>query len=82
MEELKTSPNESEALSAPELVARALDRELNAGAPPPLPVNDLTMAVKKKKKPLAEDGAGAEKRKADGGEAGTPPEKKARLDDA
>ena len=53
----------------------------DAGAPPPLPVNDLTMAVKKKKKPPVEDGAGAEKRKADGDEARTPPEKKARLDE-
>ncbi len=54
VEELKTSPNETLAQSAPALAAQALDRELNAGGATstnaPQAVNDLTGIVKKKKK--------------------------------
>ncbi|EIM86597.1 uncharacterized protein STEHIDRAFT_111072 [Stereum hirsutum FP-91666 SS1] len=94
VEELKTSPNEIHE-SAPEMVARALDSELNktggsgatAGAQAAvgqLPVNDLTTMVKKKKKPVVEPevvttGSG-EKRKADE-ESESPKEKKARLEE-
>lgn len=92
MDELKLAPNDERdgGLSAPELAQRALDRELNS-APgearqrPDLPVNDLTsMVVKKKKKaPVAvpEASGAAEKRKADDGEAQTPQDKKARLEE-
>ncbi len=59
VEELKSSPSgEGAGLSAPEIVANALDEELNAPAssskvPSGGLVNDLTsMVVKKKKKPL------------------------------
>ena len=45
----------------------------------PLPVNDLTTMVKKKKK--APDANGAEKRKADDESSNSPAEKKARLED-
>ncbi len=85
MEELKSAPNDERdgGLSAPELVERALDRELNAPttARQDLPVNDLTsMVVKKKKKaPAPEMSGAAEKRKAEDGEAQTPQDKKARL---
>ncbi|KAI9448771.1 hypothetical protein BJY52DRAFT_303650 [Lactarius psammicola] len=90
VDELKSAPNDERdgGLSAPELAQRALDRELNA-APAPrqdLPVNDLTsMVVKKKKKapaPAPEASGAAEKRKAEGDEAHTPPDKKARLDES
>ncbi|KAH9072389.1 hypothetical protein EDB83DRAFT_2362838 [Lactarius deliciosus] len=90
VDELKSAPNDERdgGLSAPELAQRALDRELN-GAPAPLqdlPVNDLTsMVVKKKKKapvPVPEASGAAEKRKAEGEEALTPPDKKARLDES
>lgn len=91
MDELKSAPNDERdgGLSAPELAQRALDRELNAAAPPVsrpnLPVNDLTsMVVKKKKKapaPAPEASSAAEKRKAEDEEAQTPQDKKARLDD-
>ncbi|KAI9433529.1 hypothetical protein H4582DRAFT_1882732 [Lactarius indigo] len=90
VDELKSAPNDERdgGLSAPELAQRALDRELN-GAPAPLqdlPVNDLTsMVVKKKKKapaPAPEASGPAEKRKAEGEEALTPPDKKARLDES
>ena len=90
VDELKSAPNDERdgGLSAPELAQRALDRELNA-APAPrqdLPVNDLTsMVVKKKKKapaPAPEASSAAEKRKAEGEEAQTPPDKKARLDES
>ena len=63
VEELKTTPNEP-VLSAPEMVAKALDKELNAsaatssgsGSKPAAPaqVNDLTGMVKKKKKAAPE----------------------------
>ncbi|VDB99901.1 unnamed protein product [Peniophora sp. CBMAI 1063] len=89
--ELKTSPNEIHTTSAPELAEKALDQELNgAGAPATAPaqVNDLSGMVKKKKKPAPTEpvtepvanSSGAEKRKADD-DAGTPPEKKARLEE-
>jgi HAT1-interacting factor 1 len=81
VEELKTAPSEPTA-SAPALVAEALDQELNAGSSgsAPAAVNDLTsMVVKKKKKAPNTNGAG--KRKADG-DAGSPSEKKAKLEDA
>ena len=87
VDELKSAPNDDErdgGLSAPELAQRALYRELNAAPPPSqvLPVNDLTsMVVKKKKKAPVESGA-AEKRKADGEEAQTAPDKKARLEES
>ena len=50
---------EAQHLSAPELAARALDRELNhqvgssSNQAEQTIVNDLTMVVKKKKKPAA-----------------------------
>ncbi|KAI0306102.1 hypothetical protein B0F90DRAFT_964580 [Multifurca ochricompacta] len=87
VDELKSAPNDERdgGLSAPELVQRALDRELNA-APvvrQDLPVNDLTsMVVKKKKKaPVLDASSVAEKRKAEDEEAQTPLDKKARLQD-
>jgi len=56
IEELKTVPVEDTGASAPELVAKALDKELNAARPTTsittdTKVNDLTSIVKKKKKP-------------------------------
>ena len=94
MDELKLAPNDERdgGLSAPELAKRALDRELNATAPPvrqEVQVNDLTsMVVKKKKKapvaPEASVSGAAEKRKAeDNGEgAQTLQDKKARLEES
>ena len=82
VEELKASPNEDLGLSAPELAARALDKELSAGTPSTAPtvVTDLTsMVKKKKKKPTIEDTNGG-KRKAEGDTESSPIEKKARLD--
>ncbi|TFY50446.1 hypothetical protein EVG20_g11513 [Dentipellis fragilis] len=84
VEEMKTSPNEGHS-SAPALVAQALDKELNAGAPQvntngQLPVYDLTSVVKKKKK-APEEGS-AEKRKAEDDGSNSPAEKKARLEGA
>ncbi|KAF8259306.1 hypothetical protein EI94DRAFT_1616434, partial [Lactarius quietus] len=85
VDELKSAPNDERdgGLSAPELAQRALDRELN-GVPvssQDLPVNDLTsMVVKKKKKPAPVPVA--EKRKAEGEEAETVPDKKARLEES
>ncbi|KAH8110982.1 hypothetical protein DFH11DRAFT_706912 [Phellopilus nigrolimitatus] len=58
VDELKTSPNGDPPTNAPELVAKALDRELNPGSSNPgnpsasVVVNDLTTMVKKKKKPV------------------------------
>jgi HAT1-interacting factor 1 len=57
IEELKTAPEEDAGTSAPELVAKALDKELNVARPTTsitteTKVNDLTSVVKKKKKPL------------------------------
>ncbi|KAF9561223.1 hypothetical protein CPC08DRAFT_722878 [Agrocybe pediades] len=94
VEELKTSPNESLATSAPELAARALDQELNVGSSAAQPaaavvVNDLTSIVKKKKKapapeaaPNATEDSTATKRKAEGEPEPNNTDKKAKLDDA
>jgi len=75
------APDEDTGASAPELVAKALDKELNAGQPTTnitteTKVNDLTSVVKKKKKPpvaipepngaaAQPSGSGSAKRKAD-----------------
>ncbi|KAH9849928.1 hypothetical protein C2E23DRAFT_736250 [Lenzites betulinus] len=88
VDELKTSPNEP-AGSAPELVARALDAELN-GASAPVPpaqteVRDLTGLVKKKKKNTDANGAssnGAVKRKAEDEAEETQSDKKVKLDES
>jgi len=53
---LKTAPEQYAAASAPELVAKALDKELNVvrsttDITTETKVNDLTSIVKKKKKP-------------------------------
>ena len=85
VEELKTSPEQS-AESAPAMVARVLDSELNAmkessaaAAPAPQQVNDLTSMVKKKKKDP--EANGTTKRKAeDEPHPATPSEKKAKVD--
>lgn len=82
VEELKTIPNESNE-SAPVLAAKALDAELkvpssSSGSAAPLPVNDLTSMVKRKKK--APEANGSTKRKAED-DAEAPSEKKARVDD-
>lgn len=50
------APDEDTSASAPELVAKALDKELNAAQPTTnitteTRVNDLTSVVKKKKRP-------------------------------
>ncbi|THH14757.1 hypothetical protein EW146_g5614 [Bondarzewia mesenterica] len=83
VDELRTSPNDSHA-SAPELAARALDKELGAATSSAgiqqLPVHDLTTMVKKKKKTV--DAGGAEKRKAEYDGSNSPAEKKARVADA
>ena len=93
MDELKTSPNEPTD-SAPALVAKALDQELNvpcaAGAAKQSEVHDLTGLVKKKKKnpeadgepPAAAASNGAAKRKAEDEAEETQSEKKAKLDEA
>lgn len=87
MEELKTTPA-GEPTNAPELVAKALDMELNPNAvksgdsSKPAMVNDLTTMVKKKKKPVAANG-GAEgngKRKAEDDVLNE--SKKAKVEDA
>jgi hypothetical protein len=76
-------------ISAPELVAQALDQELNAGSRSAVngqsgKVNDLTGMVKKKKKVDTSDAtlntATGGKRKADD-EATTPTEKRARVEE-
>ena len=74
------APDEDTGASAPELVAKALDKELNAVQPTTnftteTKVNDLTSVVKKKKKPpvaipepngaAVASGSGSAKRKAD-----------------
>ena len=56
IEELKTAPVDDAGTSAPEMVAKALDKELNAtrstiDLTTDAKVNDLTSIVKKKKKP-------------------------------
>ncbi|GJJ11114.1 hypothetical protein Clacol_005345 [Clathrus columnatus] len=70
IEELKTSPDNL-GTSAPDLVARELDRELNGAAgsgPAPKVVHDLTNVVRKKRKapdasePAADDSSSAEKK--------------------
>jgi len=53
---LKTAPEDDAGASAPELVAKALDKELNVARSATniaaeTRVNDLTSVVKKKKKP-------------------------------
>jgi HAT1-interacting factor 1 len=92
---LKTIPNEP-GLSAPALVAKSLDQELNAGSiasiikSESLPVNDLTSIVKKKKKPINDasvtedahaNGSTSTKRKAEDGDASSPVDKKVKLED-
>ncbi len=95
VEELKSSPSgEGAGLSAPEIVANALDEELNAPAssskaPSGGPVNDLTsMVVKKKKRPLGsveDDGKaegetnGSGKRKAEDEDEAASEAKKAKV---
>lgn len=93
VEELKTIPNEPSE-SAPDMVAKALDKELttgSAGGAPaaPVQVNDLTSMVKKKKKPPVDanveppkEVAGATKRKAEDDASESPSEKKAKLEEA
>ena len=85
IEELKSSPNEDLGLSAPELAARALDKELNGGASSSssatsAAVTDLTSMVKKKKKNSPAEDSNSGKRKAEGDADASPKEKKARLD--
>ncbi|KAI1785669.1 hypothetical protein LXA43DRAFT_106500 [Ganoderma leucocontextum] len=91
VEELKTSPNEP-VESAPALVAKALDQELNvpsaAGVAKQSEVHDLTGLVKKKKKnpeanedPPATTSNGTVKRKAEDEAEETQSEKKAKLDE-
>ncbi|KAF7310066.1 SHNi-TPR domain-containing protein [Mycena indigotica] len=87
IDELKTRPAEPIG-NASALAAQALDKELNAGgskgAAGTSTVNDLTMAVKKKKKPVVdESGSGSPpgKRKADEQVEGDA-SKKARVDDS
>ncbi|EIW58465.1 uncharacterized protein TRAVEDRAFT_124499 [Trametes versicolor FP-101664 SS1] len=88
VDELKTSPNEPEE-SAPALVAKELDAELNAESGPAAPakteVHDLTGLVKKKKKNPEANGSAsssAAKRKAEEDAEETQSEKKAKLDKA
>ncbi|KAH9839941.1 uncharacterized protein C8Q71DRAFT_892623 [Rhodofomes roseus] len=80
VEELKTSPEE-DAESAPAMVARALDGELNTkkpSAPAPQVVNDLTSMVKKKKKDPEANGTAKRKAEEDLLPS-TPSEKKAKV---
>ncbi|KAH9933512.1 uncharacterized protein B0H18DRAFT_1115498 [Fomitopsis serialis] len=82
VEELKTSPEQT-AESAPAMVERALDHELNTGkqpsAPVPQPVNDLTSMVKKKKKDPEANGT-AKRKAEEEPPASTPSEKKAKVE--
>ncbi|KAI0831839.1 hypothetical protein BC628DRAFT_1415339 [Trametes gibbosa] len=87
VDELKTSPNEPEE-SAPALVAKALDAELNGTSAPVPPaqteVRDLTGLVKKKKKPTEANeptSNGAVKRKAEDDAEETQLDKKVKLDE-
>ncbi|CDO68408.1 hypothetical protein BN946_scf184815.g55 [Trametes cinnabarina] len=90
VDELKSAPNEPSE-SAPALVAKALDAELNsvpAAAPAPsTEVHDLTGLVKKKKKNADINGSiptptnGAVKRKAEEESDDAQSEKKAKLDE-
>jgi len=84
VEELKTAPNEALAISAPAMAAQALDRELNAATSmttsstsAPI-INDLTSAVKRRKK--APENQTAAKRKAEGEAEPSNTDKKVRLD--
>lgn len=83
MEELKAAPEERTE-SAPDIVAKALDSELNAAASPGTTiqqtvVNDLTGIVKKKK---VSESNGALKRKADEDISPSPQtDKKAKVED-
>ncbi|KAK2463620.1 hypothetical protein APHAL10511_004371 [Amanita phalloides] len=82
VEELKSSPNEDIGLSAPELAAKALDKELNAGTSSfaaPAVVTDLTSMVKKKKKNPPMEDLSTAKRKAEGDAETSPIEKRAKL---
>ena len=85
---MKVSPNESLTVSAPALVAQALDKELNgasgsgSGSSNSTVVNDLTKVVRKKKNapaPTTESGSSG-KRKADDSEVETSTEKRPKLD--
>ncbi|KAF5355347.1 hypothetical protein D9758_006097 [Tetrapyrgos nigripes] len=86
IEELKMSPNESLASSAPAMAAQALDKELNAasgsGSSNQVQTNDLTNVVRKKKKnPVpAPESESPTKRKAEGDEAEGSCEKRPKLD--
>ncbi|TFK85725.1 hypothetical protein K466DRAFT_494200 [Polyporus arcularius HHB13444] len=83
VEELKTSPNEP-AESAPSLVAKELDQELNASSAPVVQVvNDLTGLVKKKKKNADADATSVTtKRKAEDECEDAQSEKKAKLEES
>ncbi|KAG1721434.1 uncharacterized protein EDB91DRAFT_1064394 [Suillus paluster] len=84
VEELKTTPSEPTE-SAPAMVARALDAELNAkpvSVPgQPAVVNDLTSLVVKKKKKATEADAPAKRRADDGDGDASPTAKKAKLEE-
>jgi HAT1-interacting factor 1 len=82
IEELKTLPADGQT-NAVEMAAKALDKELNAtgSSGTPAPVNDLTSIVKKKKKPVPEEGNAAGKRKAESEVEDASAEKKVRLED-
>lgn len=89
VEELKTVPNEPTE-SAPDMVAKALDKELNApgassSAPASGEVRDLTSMVKKKKKAPAPEvdiaaSSPAGKRKAEDEAPESPSDKKPRVE--
>ncbi|TCD69478.1 hypothetical protein EIP91_007604 [Steccherinum ochraceum] len=89
VEELKTVPNEPTE-SAPDMVAKALDKELNApgassSAAASTEVRDLTSMVKKKKKAPAPEvdiaaSSPAGKRKAEDGAPESPSDKKPRVE--
>ncbi|KAH6916042.1 hypothetical protein BKA70DRAFT_1140021 [Coprinopsis sp. MPI-PUGE-AT-0042] len=82
IEELKTLPADGQT-NAVEMAAKALDKELNAtgSSGAPAPVNDLTSIVKKKKKPVPEEGNAAGKRKAESEVEDSSAEKKVRLEE-
>ncbi|KAI0683977.1 hypothetical protein BC835DRAFT_1392364 [Cytidiella melzeri] len=96
VEEQKTVPNEA-GMSAPAMVAKSLDSELNvdSGASvakaESMPVNDLTSVVKKKKKPAVDavpvkeeanaSSIASTKRKAEDSDAESPSDKKVKLED-
>jgi len=77
IEELKTSPDVADG-PAPEIVARELDRDLNAAAGSNYAlkqVNDLTAVVKKKRKAPEQEPTAAS-----ASATSTPPEKKAKVE--